>query len=104
MIRYTTLRAFVAMIACAAALPAFVRAADAPDLSTPKSSAVAFAKALSTGNKEGLRAVCTGTEEELKSIDAMASLFSGMKKFRDACTDKFGADNILSKSFPASPD
>jgi hypothetical protein len=103
MIRTNTLRAFVAMIACAAAIPSFVRAADekAPDLSTPKGAAIAFAKAVQDGDKAGVRAVCIGNDEELKAMESMAGAMGAIKKFRTACDDKYGKDNLLTKNFPA---
>jgi len=106
MIRSISLRAFIAVVACAAAIPTLVRADEKKeaDLSTPKGAAVAFAKAIQNGDKEGVRAVCIGKDEEIKAVESMASAMGAIKKFRTACNDKFGADNILTKSFPADQD
>src|SRR5687768_13352175 len=103
MIRSITLRAFVAVVACAAALPSAVRAADAkaPDLSSPKSAALVFAKAITEGDAAAIRAVCHGTEDELKAIESMANALASIRKFRNACNDKFGKDNVLSKGLPS---
>src|SRR5689334_1256004 len=64
--------------------------ADAPDLSTPKSATVAFAKALQTGDADTAKAAAVQTPENLALIDTLAKLTIAGNKLRDAAKAKFG--------------
>jgi hypothetical protein len=88
------------MAVCAALLvqPAF--AADAPDMSSPKSTAIAFAKALQANDTDTLKAVCVGSDDEQKAVQTLGSAMSAMRRFKTACADKFGKDNALGGGIP----
>ena len=75
-----------------------VSANAAPDLSTPKSAALAFANAVVAADGPGVRATASGTDEQFKLVDTIGTLVGSMKKLSDAATAKFGADNAISKS------
>jgi hypothetical protein len=84
---------FLLVALCASA--AF--AADKPDLSSPKSAAMAFGTALVAGDSAGVKAATVGTEEEYKMVDAISMMVSSMKKLNDAADAKFGKDNGISQ-------
>jgi hypothetical protein len=65
-------------------------AAKAPDLSTPKSAAVSFAKALQSNDIATAKAASTGTDEQYKLIDAAGQMMSGFKNYESAAVAKFG--------------
>ncbi|HLX61280.1 MAG TPA: hypothetical protein VKX17_08370 [Planctomycetota bacterium] len=82
------------LFACIALIAAVsIRAAD-----EPKDVAVAFAKAITEGDKKATHEVAAGTEEQLKTLDLMTDMLHGILKFKAACDAKFGAENVLSKS------
>lgn len=82
---------FVTSVICVLALFVAARVAVAgPDLSSPKSAAMSFAKALEAGDAATAKASAVATEEEGKFIDVMAGMMSGMLKLKAASIAKFG--------------
>jgi hypothetical protein len=80
------------------ALCASVALADSkPDLSSPKSAAMAFGTALLAGDSAGIKATSMGTDNDFKVVDAMGQMVGAMKKLSDAAVAKWGKDNALSK-------
>jgi len=65
-------------------------ASVAQDLSTPKSAAMVFAKALETGDAAGAKSAAVTDEKSAAFIDAMADLIKGSKKLKEASIAKFG--------------
>ena len=64
---------------------------------SPKEVALAFAKALSAGDKKGMRELCVGSEEHAKTAEVLSDLVVGMEKFKKACVARWGPGNALSK-------
>src|SRR5947209_5677003 len=60
------------------------------DLSTPRSAALFYLKAIQRGDGSTARRVCSGTAEEKEWVDALATTVDGMRKFNDALYVKFG--------------
>ena len=87
-------RAFFAFIVLSIigviALPA--RAADAPDLSTPKKAAIAFAKGVESGDMTVVKATAIGTDSQYKLVEAIIGLIGANKELRTAAVDKFGEE------------
>jgi hypothetical protein len=75
-----------------------------PELTSPKAVAVAFAKALQAGDDAAIRMVSVGPDENLKAAVAVGRVMPALKRLRDACDNKFGAGNILSKTVAAGAD
>jgi len=71
--------------------------AAAADLSTPKSAAQSFAKAVTSADNAGIRATTTGTEEQYKMVEAMAGMFKSMSDLKAAAASKYGPENSISK-------
>jgi hypothetical protein len=69
----------------------------APDLSTPKSAAIAFGTALLADDSAGLHATATGSESDFKTVGALGTMVSAMKKLSDTASEKFGKDNVITK-------
>ncbi|HET6249709.1 MAG TPA: hypothetical protein VFE47_18615 [Tepidisphaeraceae bacterium] len=65
------------------------------DLTTPKSAALAYLKAIQAGDVRTARAACFGTPEQLQWVDARATLVAGMRQFDNALYAKFG--NVTSQ-------
>jgi hypothetical protein len=84
---------------CASAVTAMPAAAadKAPDLSNPKSAAMAFGTALVGGDAAGLRAATVGSEADYKIVDALGKMVGAMKRLSDAAADKYGKDNEITK-------
>lgn len=60
------------------------------DLSTPKSAAKSFAKAMEAGDAEAAKAASTGGDP--KMIESMAKVAGNMKKLKEAAVSKFGEE------------
>src|SRR2546423_2076741 len=60
------------------------------DLSTPQSAAMSYVKALQYGDAATARAACTGTEEEMRWVDAMAAMVRGLRDINSALYAHFG--------------
>src|ERR1700679_2108760 len=71
-------------------LPA--RAADAPDLSTPKKAAVAYARAIESGDLTAVKTTAIGTENDFSYIESIIGLIGANKELRAAAIEKFGED------------
>jgi hypothetical protein len=67
-------------------------AGAAPDLSTPKKAATAFALALQKGDFDTIRAVTTGQDADYKLIQSIATMTAAANKLHDAAVAKFGED------------
>ncbi|MGH7179653.1 MAG: hypothetical protein ACREJC_19920, partial [Tepidisphaeraceae bacterium] len=62
-----------------------------PNLSDPKSAAATFFGAINSGDQEVIKQSCTGSEQQLGYILALADLLSSQKELRDLAHQKFGA-------------
>ena len=60
------------------------------DLSTPKSAAMVYLKAVQHADGATARAVSVGTADQKKWVDAMVAMVEGMRKFDDALYARFG--------------
>lgn len=66
-------------------------AADArPDLSTPKAAAVAFMRALESGEVRAIKAVTLGSDDDYRLMSAVASAMRATRDLQKAATDRFG--------------
>jgi hypothetical protein len=72
------------------AMPA--RAADAPDLSTPKKAAIMFAKGVESGDMEAVKASSIGSDSDYKLVELIISYMAANKELRAAAIEKFGED------------
>jgi hypothetical protein len=101
----------LSLAVCTAAAPTFAFAADSPagatgatpaptkaDLTTPKGAALSFGNALLAGDNAGLRATSLGSDNDYKILESLGTMVSAMKKLSDAAAEKFGKDNVISKS------
>jgi len=74
------------------------------DLTSPKSAAVSFAKAMEAGDAEKLRAATTGgTDEDYKMLEVLSGVFSSMKTLEKESVAKFGEEGNLTEG-PMSMD
>jgi hypothetical protein len=64
--------------------------AEAPDLSTPKKAAVAFAQDLESGDLAAARAASVGSEEDFKLIEIISGMVRSARDLRSSAIDKFG--------------
>ena len=69
--------------------------ADAPDLSTPKKAGLAFAKAVTAGDMDTVKAVAIGTESEFALVKLMSDMAIASAKLNDAAVKKFGTEGKL---------
>ena len=85
---------------CAAAL-AFttIARADAPDTSTPKKAAIAFANALKTGDIATAKTLATGNDAEWALVKILSDAMVATNAFSAVATDKFGPDAKLPAGF-----
>ena len=72
--------------------PALLRAAEKPDLSSPRKAATSFANALESGDADALKATSLGSEEDYKLMDSLSGIMKSGKKLQDAASEKFGVD------------
>ena len=93
------LRSLALCCLCAAAL-AFTGAAHAgaPDTSTPKKAALAFANALESGDIAAAKTLANGTDAEWAMIKTLSNVLVAGKAFSDAAHEKFGPDAKLPPS------
>jgi len=68
------------------------RAADAPDLSTPRKAAIAFAKGVESGDMTAVKATAIGTDSDYKLVESIMGLIGANKELRAAAIEKFGED------------
>jgi hypothetical protein len=77
-----------------ALMPNLVRAepaADArPDLSTPKAAAVAFMRALESGEVRAIKAVTLGSDDDYRLMSAVASAMRATRDLQKAANNRFG--------------
>ena len=69
--------------------PLVPRKAQPVDLSSPKSAALAYLKAIQRGDAATARAAAVGTEEELRWVDSIANMVDGMRVFDKALLARF---------------
>lgn len=62
------------------------------DLSTPKSAAVSYLRAMSAGDLDALKASTAGTDAQRKPAEAYAAMISGMRRYDKAIVTHFGND------------
>ena len=65
-------------------------AADAPDLSTPKKAASAFAKAVEANNIDAAKSASVGSDEDYKLVQAIGAFIASARELRDASVAQFG--------------
>jgi hypothetical protein len=87
----------IRIIACltTALVIASVARADAPDTSTPKKAAIAFAKAVQAGDMTTAKTLATGSDSEWKLIKMMSETMVAVKAFSAAAAEKFGDQGKL---------
>lgn len=61
------------------------------DLSTPKSAALDYLKAVQRGDAATAKAASMGTAEQMRWVDGLAGMVGGMRKFDAALYTKFGS-------------
>jgi hypothetical protein len=76
--------------------------AQAPDTSTPKKAAVAFANAVNQGDMKTAHALATGTDAEFAAIKGIGDVYQACNRLAAAATKKFGKDGKLSADDVAS--
>jgi hypothetical protein len=62
------------------------------DLSTPKASATTFLKALGAGDVDAAKAASSGNKEQMKYLEAVTSMFSGISRYEQAAKKAFPQD------------
>jgi hypothetical protein len=67
-----------------------VRADDAPDLSTPKKAAMAFTKAVETGDLNGVKTTSVGSEADYQLVQSIMDFLAANQLLRQAAIDRFG--------------
>ena len=72
-----------------------IRAADV-DQSTPKATAMSFAKALEAGDEAAAKQLSVGSEQDQQVLSAMLEFTRSVKTLRDAAVKKYGdkADEV----------
>jgi hypothetical protein len=83
-IRFTPILSILLAVGCEDHPPANA------DLSTPKSAALVYLKAIQRGDAITARKVSVGTPDEKKWVDALAIMVDGMRSFDNALYGKFG--------------
>jgi hypothetical protein len=73
---------------CTAAPPPRV----ASDLTTPKSAALTFLRAISAGDVETAKNACVGSEKEKSAVEALSTLITGLRAYDQAVTTHFGVE------------
>ena len=87
----TVVAAGMVLVVLAAAMSVAISArAAAADLSTPKSAAAAFAKALEAGDVDAAKAAGMTDAQNVQLIEALADMGGNVSKLRDAVNKKFG--------------
>ncbi|HSI32978.1 MAG: hypothetical protein ACAI43_24535 [Phycisphaerae bacterium] len=67
-------------------------AAARPDLSTPKSAALAFARALETGDEETVRATSTASADaDYAKMRNVSAVYMALARFHEAAAARYGA-------------
>jgi len=64
------------------------------DLSSPKSAAVSYLRAMSAGDLDSLKALTIGTDEQRKPAEAYSAMIRGLRMYDQAITAHFGSDAI----------
>jgi hypothetical protein len=64
------------------------------DLSSPKSAAVSYLRAMSAGDLDSLKACTFGTDDQRKPAIAYATMIRGMRRYDQAIVSHFGSDAI----------
>ncbi len=68
----------------------FMGRARAVDLSSPQAAAMSYVKALQYGDAATAKAACTGTDEEMRWVDDMATMIRGLRELNSALYAAFG--------------
>jgi hypothetical protein len=83
------------LIACCllvGSLNGLVRAADAPDLSTPRQAAKAFIHGLDDGSADEAKLAAIGSGDDYKILDTLISFLNANRQLRAAAVSRFGED------------
>lgn len=86
--RFVGICSFLIAICCAGCADMFGPPVHA-DLSTPKSAALEYLRALQRGDAHTARVVSIGTREQKEWVTAMAVMIDGMRKYVAACDARF---------------
>ena len=62
------------------------------DLTNPKAATLTFLRAISAGDVHTAKSACIGTDEQKASVDALASLITGLRAYDQAITTHFGTE------------
>lgn len=85
-------RIFATAALCAFFMTPPAPAEEKPDQSTPKSAVAAFFKAMEKGDVEAAKSMAVGTDKQLKVLDIVIPVASGMKALENAAVKKWGED------------
>ena len=78
-----------------------LRAANAP-VATPKVAALAFVRAMETGDMTAFRAVTIGQEDDYKLFEPLVAMVGSAKQLEKAAREKFGkAASVIVRESPA---
>lgn len=64
------------------------------DLSSPKATVMTLAKAMQEGDAGAAKAAIHGDEQQLKAIDVMMRMVTGMQRMEKAARDKYGEEVV----------
>lgn len=87
-------RTLVAALALVSCIISNARAAE--DESSPKTTAIAFAKVLEAGDGEAAKQLVIGSDQDKQVLDAMIEFTNSVKKLRESAVKKFAdkADEV----------
>jgi hypothetical protein len=92
--KFTALTRIIACLSTALVLASVARA-DAPDTSSPKKAALAFAKAVQAGDMATAKTLATGSDADWKLMQMLSDIMVASKAFATAASDKFGDQGKL---------
>jgi len=85
----------VGFVVCAAAMTLLTSCG--PDTSTPKTAAVAFAKAVMAGDMDTVHKTAIGTDAQFAAVKSLSDMLAAMKRYEAAAVRKFGDEGKLAK-------
>lgn len=76
--------------------------APAPDLSTPRSAAVAFGAALTAADAAGIRGAAVGTADEYARAEAVGGMLAAFRRLAEAAAARFGREKVVFRGAAAA--
>lgn len=83
------------LIICAAAVT--LLPSCGPDTSTPKNTALTFAKAVMAGDMDTVHKTATGTDAQFAAVKTFSDVVAAMRRYEEAAMKKFGDEGKLSR-------